>query len=60
MVRSRFAGVALDKASLNERWEVGPSIGSFVLRDDWARVEEAEIADGTEIALGNAKLVFRV
>ena len=40
--------------------DLGSSNGTFVLRDDWERVEEAEITDGTEIALGNAKLVFRV
>jgi pSer/pThr/pTyr-binding forkhead associated (FHA) protein len=40
--------------------DLGSSNGTFVLRDDFERVEKAEIQDGTEIAFGNARFVFRV
>lgn len=40
--------------------DMGSSNGTFVLRDDFERVEEAELADGTEFALGNARFVFRI
>jgi len=39
--------------------DLGSSNGTFLLRDDWERVESAEIEDGTEIALGNARMIFR-
>ncbi|HLP00325.1 MAG TPA: FHA domain-containing protein [Fimbriimonas sp.] len=40
--------------------DLGSSNGTFVLGDDFEKVEEAEITDGTEIALGNARFVFHV
>lgn len=40
--------------------DLGSSNGTFVLRDDFERVEEAEILDGSEIALGNARFVFHL
>lgn len=40
--------------------DMGSSNGTFVLRDDFERVEEAELADGDEVALGNARMIFRV
>lgn len=40
--------------------DLGSSNGTFVLRDDFERVEESEIANGTEIALGNARFVFKL
>ncbi len=40
--------------------DLGSSNGTFVLRDDFERVETVELADGTEIALGNARFVFHV
>lgn len=41
--------------------DLGSSNGTFVLREsDFERVEEAELADGTEIAFGNARFVFRI
>lgn len=46
----------------DEVWTVtdlGSSNGTYVLRDDFERVETTEISDGTEIALGNARFVFR-
>ena len=47
----------------NGVWKVhdlGSSNGTFVLRSDFERVEEAEISDGQEIALGNARFVFHL
>jgi pSer/pThr/pTyr-binding forkhead associated (FHA) protein len=38
--------------------DLGSSNGTFVLRDDFERVEEAELNDGQEIAFGNARFVF--
>jgi pSer/pThr/pTyr-binding forkhead associated (FHA) protein len=40
--------------------DLGSSNGTFVLGDDFQKVEEAEIVDGTEIALGNARFVFHL
>ncbi|MCB8933659.1 MAG: FHA domain-containing protein [Fimbriimonadaceae bacterium] len=40
--------------------DLGSSNGTFVLRDDFERIEEAELEDGTEIAFGNARFVFRL
>lgn len=39
--------------------DLGSSNGTYVLRGDFEKVEEAPIADGDEIALGNARFVFR-
>lgn len=49
--------------SEGEVWKIkdlGSSNGTFLLRDDFERIDEAELADGDEIALGNARLVFRL
>jgi pSer/pThr/pTyr-binding forkhead associated (FHA) protein len=40
--------------------DLGSSNGTFVLRSDFERVDEAELADGQEFALGNARFVFRI
>lgn len=40
--------------------DLGSSNGSFVLKDDFERVDDSELADGDEIALGNARFVFRI
>lgn len=40
--------------------DLGSSNGTFILRSDFERIEEAELADGDEIALGNARMVFRL
>lgn len=40
--------------------DLGSSNGSYVLRDDFERVEEAELASGQEIALGNARFIFEL
>ena len=38
--------------------DLGSSNGTFVLRDDFERVDEAELSSGQEFALGNARFVF--
>ena len=46
----------------NGAWRISDlqsSNGTYVLRDDFERIEEAELNDGDEIALGNARFVFR-
>jgi pSer/pThr/pTyr-binding forkhead associated (FHA) protein len=40
--------------------DLGSSNGTFVLKDDFERVESAELHDGQEIALGNARFVFHL
>lgn len=40
--------------------DLGSSNGTFVLRGDFERVEEADLSDGDELAFGNARFVFRV
>lgn len=40
--------------------DLGSSNGTFLLRDDFERIEEAELEDGSEIAFGNARFVFRM
>lgn len=40
--------------------DLGSSNGTFILRDDFERVEAAELSDGTEIALGNARFIFKL
>lgn len=44
-------------------WQVhdmGSSNGTFVLNDDFERVETADLRDGQEVALGNARFVFHL
>jgi pSer/pThr/pTyr-binding forkhead associated (FHA) protein len=46
----------------DEGWvlrDLGSSNGVYVHRGDWERVEEALLEDGLQVALGNAKFVFR-
>jgi pSer/pThr/pTyr-binding forkhead associated (FHA) protein len=38
--------------------DLGSSNGTYVLRDDFEKVEEAEIMDGDEVSFGNARFVF--
>jgi pSer/pThr/pTyr-binding forkhead associated (FHA) protein len=40
--------------------DLGSSNGTFILRSDFEKVDEAELEDGTEFALGNARFVFRL
>lgn len=39
--------------------DLGSSNGTYVLRDDFEKVEEAELSDGDELAFGNARFVYR-
>ena len=40
--------------------DLGSSNGTFVLRSDFEKVNSAELADGDEVAFGNARFVFRL
>jgi len=40
--------------------DLGSSNGTYILKDDFEKVEEADIVDGQEIALGNARFVFHI
>lgn len=40
--------------------DLGSSNGTFVLNDDFERVEIAALSDGQELALGNARFVFHL
>ena len=40
--------------------DLGSSNGTFVLADDFEKVTIADLADGAEIALGNARFVFHL
>jgi pSer/pThr/pTyr-binding forkhead associated (FHA) protein len=40
--------------------DLGSSNGTFVLRDDFVRIEDEAVHDGEEIAFGNARFSFRL
>lgn len=40
--------------------DMGSSNGTYVKRDDFERVDECQIVDGDEIALGNARFSFHI
>ena len=40
--------------------DLGSSNGTFIKRDQFEKIEKAEICDGDEVAFGNARFVFRV
>lgn len=40
--------------------DLGSSNGTFLLKEDFEKVEDAEIVDGDKIAFGNARFIFRV
>ncbi len=40
--------------------DLGSSNGTFVLRSYFEKVDEADLSDGQEIALGNARFVFHL
>ena len=58
-VSRKHAKVTLDHG-VWKLTDLGSSNGTFILRDDFERVEEVELADGDEIALGNARMVFKL
>lgn len=56
-VSRKHAKIELDEGS----WmlhDLGSSNGTYVLGDDFERVTVAELSNGTEFALGNARFVF--
>lgn len=58
-VSRKHAKVYLD----GETWKIqdlGSSNGTYLLRDDFEKVTDADLTDGQEIALGNARFIFRV
>ncbi|MBS1704578.1 MAG: FHA domain-containing protein [Armatimonadetes bacterium] len=40
--------------------DLGSSNGTFILRSDFERIDKAELFDGTEVALGNARFIFKL
>ena len=58
-VSRKHAKIACDGDSWTIQ-DLGSSNGTFVLKDDFERVETAELTDGTEFALGNARFVFHL
>ncbi len=40
--------------------DLGSSNGTFVLKDDFERVDSTDLADGAEIAFGNVRFVFKL
>lgn len=40
--------------------DLGSSNGTYLLRDDFEKIDEAELQDGSEFALGNARFVFHL
>jgi pSer/pThr/pTyr-binding forkhead associated (FHA) protein len=40
--------------------DLGSSNGTFVLRDDFQKVDDTSLNDGDEIAFGNARFVFHI
>jgi len=57
-VSRKHAKIVLDDGV----WKVvdlGSSNGTFVLKDDFERVEESELSNGQEFALGNARFVIQ-
>lgn len=40
--------------------DMGSSNGTYIRRDDFEKIDEAELSDGSELALGNARFVFRI
>jgi hypothetical protein len=40
--------------------DLGSANGTYIKRDDYEKIEKAEIEDGDRVAFGNAKFLFRV
>ncbi len=40
--------------------DLGSSNGTFILRDDFEKIDEAELSDGSEVAFGNARFIFKL
>ncbi|RYG48202.1 FHA domain-containing protein [bacterium] len=41
-------------------YDLGSSNGTYVLQDEFQKIDDAELTDGQEIAFGNARFVFRM
>jgi pSer/pThr/pTyr-binding forkhead associated (FHA) protein len=59
-VSRKHAKITQDESGNWHVSDLGSSNGTFVLNDDFERVDEAPLADGQELALGNARFVFRL
>jgi pSer/pThr/pTyr-binding forkhead associated (FHA) protein len=57
-VSRKHARIELDNGVYKIK-DLGSSNGTFVLRSDFEKVDEAELSDGMDFALGNARFVFR-
>jgi len=58
-VSRKHASITFEDGSWVIR-DLGSSNGVFVLREDFEKVEEATLEDGMEVALGNARFIFRL
>lgn len=59
-VSRKHAKITCDEDGVWRVIDLGSSNGTYVLGDDFAKVEEAEITSGTEVAFGNARFVFQI
>ncbi len=58
-VSRRHAKIVMDDGSFVVE-DLGSSNGTYIKRDDYEKIERAELADGDEVAFGNAKFLFKV
>lgn len=58
-VSRKHASISCDEGTW-KLTDLGSSNGTFVLRDDFEKVDETELHDGDEIALGNARFMFHL
>jgi pSer/pThr/pTyr-binding forkhead associated (FHA) protein len=57
-ISRKHARLEQDEAGVWTITDLGSSNGTFVLREDFERVDSAVLEDGTEFALGNVRFVF--
>lgn len=58
-VSRKHAKIILD-SGVYKLVDLQSSNGTFVLRSDFEKIDEAELTSGTEFALGNARFVFKI
>jgi hypothetical protein len=58
-VSRRHAQIAMDDGAFVLE-DLGSSNGTYIKRDDYERIDKVSLADGDEVAFGNAKFVFRI
>lgn len=58
-VSRRHAKISVEDGAITLE-DLGSSNGTYVLRGDYERIEKTEIVEGDEIALGNAKFLFKL